>query len=108
MARGKLLIGIPGYPVSALITAELVVKPVVYKLQGIIPFSHPIIQATVTRKMPTPMGQDEYVRVTLGRIGERMVATPLSRNAGVIMSLVRADGIIRIPDFHRALKVAKL
>jgi putative molybdopterin biosynthesis protein len=107
IARGKPLIGIPGYPVSALITAELVVKPVVYKLQGIIPFAHARIQVNVTRKMPAPMGQDEFVRVTLGRIGDRMVATPLSRNAGVIMSLVRADGIMRIPRFSQGFEAGQ-
>jgi putative molybdopterin biosynthesis protein len=101
VARGKPLIGIPGYPVSALITTELVVKPLVFRLQGIMPPAPPKIQAIVTRKMPAPMGQDEFVRVTLGRIGERMVATPLSRSAGVIMSLVRADGIMRIPRFSQ-------
>ena len=38
-------------------------------------------------------------RVTLGRVGERVVATPVARGAGVITSLVRADGILRIPRF---------
>lgn len=101
VARGKPLIGIPGYPVSALITTELVVKPVVFRLQGIVPPVSPRIKATVTRKMSAPMGQDEFVRVTLGKIGDRMVATPLSRGAGVIMSLVRADGLMRIPRFSQ-------
>jgi putative molybdopterin biosynthesis protein len=49
------------------------------------------------------MGDDEYVRVTLGRVGERVVATPLSRGAGVITSLVRADGLVRIPRHHEGL-----
>ncbi len=103
ITRGKPLIGIPGYPVSALLTTELVVKPIVFHLQGIVPPAPPRIQASVSRKISSSMGQDDFVRVTLGRIGERIVATPLSGGAGVIMSLVRADGIMRIPRFSQGL-----
>ena len=103
IARGKPLIGIPGYPVSALLTTELVVKPIVFHLQGIVPPAPPRIKASVSRKISSSMGQDDFVRVTLGRIGERIVATPLSGGAGVIMSLVRADGIMRIPRFSQGL-----
>jgi len=104
VARGKPMIGIPGYPVSALITTELVVKPVVSRLLGVPIPAGQIIHAMVSRKMSTPIGQDEFVRVTLGKIGERIVATPLSRGAGVITSFVRADGIMRIPRFSQGLE----
>ena len=104
IARGKPVIGIPGYPVSALITTELVVRPVVYRMLGIVPPASPRVQASITRKMASPMGQDDFVRVALGRFGDRMVATPLSRGAGVTMSLVRADGIMKIPRFSQGLE----
>jgi putative molybdopterin biosynthesis protein len=104
VARGKPMIGIPGYPVSALITTELVVKPVVSRLLGVQIPAGQKIQAMVSRKMAAPIGQDEYVRVTLGKIGERIVATPLSRGAGVITSFVRADGIMRIPRLSQGLE----
>ena len=103
VARGKPLIGIPGYPVSALITTELVVKPVVSRLLGVPLPSGPKIHAVVSRKIASPIGQDEFVRVALGKIGEKMVATPLSRGAGVITSLVRADGLMQIPRFSQGL-----
>ena len=45
------------------------------------------------------MGEDEFLRVTVGQVGDRLVTTPLQRGAGVIMSLVQADGIVRIPRF---------
>ena len=104
IARGKPVVGIPGYPVSALVTNELLVKPMVCRLLGIAPVAGPRIQAVVSRKIASPMGQDEFVRVTLGRIGDRMVATPLSRGAGVIMSLVRADGLMRVPRFSQGVE----
>jgi putative molybdopterin biosynthesis protein len=103
VVNGKPVIGIPGYPVSALITTELVVKPVIARLLGIVLQPGPRIEATVTRKIAAPIGQDEFVRVSLGKIGDRIVATPLSRGAGVITSLVRADGILKIPRFSQGL-----
>jgi len=55
------------------------------------------LKAHISRKLLSPIGEDEWVRVTVGRVGERIVAAPLSRGAGVITSLMRADGIVRIP-----------
>jgi putative molybdopterin biosynthesis protein len=52
----------------------------------------------MTRKVHSSLGDDEYLRVTVGKVGGRRVATPLSRGAGMITSLVRADGIVRIPS----------
>jgi putative molybdopterin biosynthesis protein len=49
------------------------------------------------------MGEEEYVRVKLGQVGQRVMAAPLSRGAGVIMSMVRADGLARIPRFSEGL-----
>ncbi len=43
------------------------------------------------------MGVEDYVRVKLGRVGDKLIATPVSRGAGVTMSLVRADGILTVP-----------
>lgn len=103
IANGKPLIGIPGYPVSALLTTELIVKPLVYRILGSVPPVQPRVKAVVTRKILSPIGQEEFVRVTLGRVKDRMVATPLSRGAGIIMSLVRADGILRIPRFSEGM-----
>ena len=97
VARGKPILGIPGYPVSAVLTAELFARPLVYRLLGAVPPERPTIAATMTRKVLSPMGEDEYLRVKLGKVGDRVTATPLQRGAGVIMSLVRADGLVVIP-----------
>jgi len=98
-AQGKALVGIPGYPVSAAMAFDLLVKPLLYRWQGILPPQRPTIAATITRKTLSPMGEDEFLRVTVGRVGETVVATPLAGGAGVISSLVKADGIVNIPRF---------
>lgn len=103
VAQGKALIGLPGYPVSAILTSELFLKPLVYRLQAIPLAQRPIATATMTRKLLSPMGEDEFVRVKLGEVGSRLIAAPLSRGAGVIMSMVRADGLVRIPRFSEGV-----
>ncbi|MCH5372448.1 MAG: molybdopterin-binding protein, partial [Planctomycetes bacterium] len=89
--------GLPGYPVSAAMTCELVIKPLLARWLGLTPEERPELNATLTRKVVSPMGEEEFMRVTLGEVGGRIVATPLPGGSGVLMSLVRADGIVRIP-----------
>ena len=100
---GKPVLGIPGYPVSAAVTSELFVKPLVEQMLGTAPSRRDSVSATMTRKVLSPMGEDEFLRVSLGRVGGRLVATPLQRGAGVIMSLVRADGLALIPRFSEGI-----
>jgi putative molybdopterin biosynthesis protein len=97
------VIGIPGYPVSAALTCELFVKPLIERQLGMPSQTRPQITAHISRKVLSPTGEDEYLRVRLGRVGEKLVATPIQRGAGVIMSLVRADGIVTIPRFSEGL-----
>ncbi|MBE3596118.1 MAG: molybdopterin biosynthesis protein [Hydrogenibacillus sp.] len=94
---GRPLLGIPGYPVSAYLAVEWFVKPLLdrYYGEGVPP--RPKIRAVLGRRLVSSLGRDEFVRVTVGRVGERYVVQPLSRGAGVTMSLVRADGLLVIP-----------
>ncbi|RME87992.1 MAG: molybdopterin biosynthesis protein [Anaerolineae bacterium] len=91
------IIGVPGYPVSAALTGEIFVEPLLAKWLGRRPAEPERITARLTRKIVSPGGDDDYVRVAVGRVGEEMLAAPLSRGAGVITSLVRADGIMILP-----------
>ena len=100
---GKPILGLPGYPVSAALTAELLLRPLLERLLGVDMPPRPRIKARMTRKVLSPIGEDEFLRVALGRVGGRMTATPLQRGAGVVMSLVRADGIVRIPRHTEGL-----
>ena len=93
------IIGVPGYPVSAALTGEIFVEPVLAHWQGQRPYQPATIQATLTRKLNSHTGDDDFVRVAVGEVNGRFVTTPISRGAGVITSLVRADGIVRIPRF---------
>ncbi len=104
VVNGKPTLGIPGYPVSAALSCELFVKPLIEKALGLREVSRDIADATIARNVHSPLGEDEYLRVKLGRVRERMVATPIQRGAGVIMSLVRADGLVKFHDSVKALR----
>lgn len=97
LARGTPVVGIPGYPVSAYLNFNLFVRPLVYERLGLEAPAPTKVRATISRKVVSGLGAEEFLRVTVGKIGDRLVASPLARGAGVITSLVRADGIVRIP-----------
>ena len=91
------IIGVPGYPVSAALTAEIFVEPLIAKWLGRRPGELPTESAALTRKVASPGGDDDYLRVALGKVGDKVLAAPLARGAGVITSLVRADGLVILP-----------
>lgn len=91
------IIGVPGYPVSAALTVDIFAERILAQWQGRRPLALPEERATLTRKIVSPPGDDDYIRVAVGRVGEKFLAAPLSRGAGVITSLVRADGLVVLP-----------
>ena len=95
--RAVPVIGVPGYPVSAALTGEIFVEPLIARWLGRPPAEPHSVEAVLTRKVHSSAGDDEYLRVTVGRVGARVVAAPLARGAGVLTSLVRADGLVVIP-----------
>lgn len=97
IVRGKPAIGLPGYPVSTMLTLDLFARPVIYALQGLVPPARDRLRAKLVRKVHSTMGIDEFVRVSAGRVGDQIIAAPLTRGAGLVTSLVRADGWLVIP-----------
>jgi molybdate-binding protein len=96
--RGKPIVGVPGYSISAIMSFEQFVMPLLYSLQGLPCPSFPEVEAFLGRKIPSKLGMEEFVRVILGRVRGRLIAMPLQRGAAVITSLTRADGILQIPQ----------
>lgn len=96
----KPVLGLPGYPVSALVIFELFAAPLIRVLGGEDPVSACRWQRTTRAVLKTNVasqtGREDYVRVSLERIGERLYATPLPGKSGAIFTLVKADGMIRI------------
>jgi len=94
--QGHPVVGIPGYPVSAVVSFREFVRPLLFRMQGMQTPDPEKVEAFMGRKLPSKPGLEEHVRVILGKVGERVVAIPLAGGAGMMTSLVRADGILRI------------
>ncbi len=101
--KGKPVIGIPGYPVSAYISFNEFARPFLYRLQGSITPKKQLVKVAVSRDIPSRLGLEEFIRVNIGRVGEGIVAIPLPRAAGSTTTLSRAEGIIRIPSFSEGI-----
>jgi putative molybdopterin biosynthesis protein len=98
------VIGVPGYPVSAIVAFEQFAGPILSRMLGQPDRERAKIEVVPTRKIASKLGVEEFIRVKLGAVGDRVVATPLARGAGSITTITEADGIIRIPNQTEGLK----
>jgi len=99
----KPVFGIPGYPVSAIIAFEQFVLPLILRMLSQPDKERDKLQVSLTKKITSKLGVEEFLRVKLGSVGNRIVANPLPRGAGCITSITDADGIIRIPNHIEGL-----
>jgi molybdenum cofactor synthesis domain-containing protein len=90
-------IGNPGYTVSSTLSFQQFARPLLHTLQGLRPPRTKTIKVHPSRDIPSKLGIEEFLRVNIGKVGERTIAMPLPRAAGSITTLTRAEGIIRIP-----------
>ena len=91
---GKPVIGVPGYPVSAYIVMEKVVKEVIARMLNIEPIPRTKVNAIMTKRVVSSLKNEEFIRVALGYVEGKLVATPMERGAAAVMSMVKADGIV--------------
>ena len=103
----KPVLGVPGYPVSAIVVARELLRPAVEKFLGCSAQGSLTVRASVPKKIASHLGLEEFIRVTLGRVGEKLVAVPLARGAGVITTMVHADGLLRIPSLVEGLNAGE-
>lgn len=105
ICQGKPVIGLPGYPVSAMLTAELFVRNVLHARQKLPQPVSETVAATISRQVYSHIGVEEHVRVSLGEVQGKVVAAPLGRGAGLISSLTKAQGMLVIPEKQDGLSV---
>lgn len=92
------VVGLPGYPVSAIVIMEEIVKYLVDCYYKKTPEAPETVRAVLGKRIVSSLKYREYVRVTLGKVGETLTAVPLNRGAGVITSFTKADGILVVPQ----------
>jgi putative molybdopterin biosynthesis protein len=92
----KPVIGLPGYPLSALTVLRELIIPFLAE-RGFSGPGYEELPLTLTTALHSEIGTDEFVLLSAGKIGDRWVGVPQSRGAGVQMSAVRANAYLRIP-----------
>jgi putative molybdopterin biosynthesis protein len=105
--NGKPVIGLPGYPVSAVVICQQVLRPLIAYFLGRLAEEPQKVTAFLPRKIPSRLGLEEFVRVSLGKVGDRVIVNPLGRGAGVITTMVKADGVLRIPSLDEGLNAGQ-
>ncbi|HXG19791.1 MAG TPA: molybdopterin biosynthesis protein [Methylomirabilota bacterium] len=104
---GKPVIGLPGYPVSAVVICQQILRPLLARFLGRPAEEPQKITAVLPRKIPSRLGLEEFVRVSLGRVKDRVIVNPLNRGAGVITTMVKADGVLRIPPLEEGVNAGQ-
>lgn len=96
MVDGKAVLGVPGYPVSGIIVIEQLLKPIISYWNKCEIDAKRTVPATLSSPLVSSLKYQEFVRVRLGYVEDKLIATPLSRGSGVISSFMKADGIVEI------------
>ncbi len=102
--KGTPVMGNPGYPVSAVISFEQFASPLLARMLEAPLWPRRRVGVLPVAALPSKLGQEEFIRVKLGRVGENLMAVPLHRGAGSISSLTRADGVVRVPNMTEGLE----
>ena len=93
----KIVVGVPGYPVSAYLALEWFVRPLICKYLQIPEPKRQTLTVKLGRRIVSAMGAVDFIRMNIGYVNGQFVANPLTRAAGVTMSYVRADGLLVVP-----------
>ena len=94
----KPILGVPGYPVSGILVLTELLKPLLEDWYRTAPREEPREEAVLSRAVVSGLKYQEFVRVRLGKVGGKLMASPLNRGSGVVSSFMKADGILEIPQ----------
>ena len=92
------IIGVPGYPVSGIIVLEQLVKPVIEQLYCNENETIGYADAILSKSVASTLKYREFVRVRMGYVNDKLIASPLGRGSGIVTSFMRADGILEVPQ----------
>lgn len=96
--KEKPVLGVPGYPVSGIIVLEELLKPLISDWYQIASPEEESVMAVLSRGMVSGLKYEEFVRVRMGKVGEKLIASPLNRGSGMVSSFMKADGLLKIPQ----------
>jgi molybdopterin molybdotransferase len=109
LPAGKLAFGLPGFPVSSLVTFEVFVRPALRKLQGFAKLRRPTLPVRLGYDARATADRTEYQRVMLRREGAELVAeTTGSQSSSRLLSLAGAHALVRIAPGDEGVKAGTI
>ena len=101
---GKPVMGMPGYPSSALVTAELFLKPMILGFLSSNQIIPDTLESVMGKKVSSPLGEEEFLRVIVASVDGTYVANPTTRGAAMTLSIAKSDGVVSIPAGSEGLE----
>lgn len=98
LIQGKPIVGVPGYPVATWVVLDQFVLPFLERWYGSALQTRRIVTARLARRVHSPLGEVEFVRVRLEQSEEEWLAHPLAGKASTLSSLIHADGLLVVPE----------
>lgn len=112
IVRGKPVFGLPGHPASAMVVFELMVAPLVrsggYPTDGEKAFMEFPLRAVITRNLRSAAGREDFIRVKLSSRDGQLYADPVLGKSGLIATMVKADGLARIPSGKEGVEAGEI
>ena len=109
LERGKVAFGLPGFPVSSLVTFEVFVRPALRKMQGFAQLHRPRLPVRLGYDARPTAERTEYQRVTLRREGGELVAeTTGSQSSSRLMSLAGAHALVKVPAGDQGIRAGTI
>jgi molybdopterin molybdotransferase len=109
LPEGRVAFGLPGFPVSSLVTFEVFVRPALRKMQGFAQLQRPALSVRLGYDARATADRTEYQRVTLKREGADLLAeTTGSQSSSRLMSLAGAHALVRIPPGDQGIKAGTI
>ena len=94
----KPILGVPGYPVSGIMVLEQIMRPIIEYLSRKSPERYKYVDAVLSKSVVSALDYQEFIRVRVGYVKDRLIATPLNRGSGIVTSIMKADGIVEAPQ----------
>lgn len=92
-------LGLPGNPVSSMVTFEVFARPAIFKMMGRSDLSRPVIKAIIGDSVKNNDGRRIFARVVVGKRGNEYVARLTGQQgSGILSSMVKANGLAIIPE----------
>lgn len=101
--QDKVIFGLPGNPASVMIVFRKIVEPTILAMMNAKEKIR-VVNAKLARTVTSSTGREEYIRVKLEEREGKLIAIPLHRGAANIVSLVRADGLLKIPRLSEGIE----